>query len=64
MIEDNFGITCTFTDKLGRPDMVAVIFVTPTATPFAKPVEEMVAAPGLELVQVIWELMSVVDPSE
>ena len=64
MIEDNFGITTNFTDKLGRPDMVAVIFVIPTDTPFAKPVEEMAAAAELELVHVIWELMSFVDPSE
>jgi hypothetical protein len=64
VIEDNFGITCNFTDKLGRPDMVAVIFVIPTDMPFAKPVEEMVAAAELELVHVIWELMSFVDPSE
>ena len=44
--------------------MVAVIFVIPTDTPFVKPVEEMVAAAELELVHVIWELMSFVDPSE
>lgn len=51
-MEYNLGITGNLMDELVMPDMFAVIFATPVATAVTKPFEEMVAAAGLELVQV------------
>ena len=51
------------TGTLTLPDRVAVIYVVPAAVPVTKPVEEIFATDGHELVQVTWELMSSVDPS-
>ena len=50
--------------RLVIPDMDAVIFAVPTATAVAKPVEEIVAAAGVSLAQVTWELISAVEPSQ
>ena len=58
------GVT---TDKvtggLDIPNMVAVIFVLPSATPVTKPTEEMVAIVVSELVQVTSDLISAIEPS-
>jgi len=58
-MEDNVGACTTtaavvvkFTTGLVTPDMAAVILAVPAATPVAKPVEEIVAAAGVSLVQV------------
>ena len=54
-MEDKVGAAVTtgkFTDELVIPAMAAVILVVPAATPVAKPVEEIVAAAGVSLVQV------------
>jgi hypothetical protein len=44
--------------------MAAVILVFPTATPVAKPAEDMVATVVLELAQVTREEMFAFEPSE
>jgi len=44
--------TVKITAGLVMPDRLAVTFVVPTATPAAKPAEDMVAIPVLELAQV------------
>ena len=52
---DEVGVespTDKITGRLVIPDMAAVIFVFPSATPVAKPTEEMVATVLSELIQV------------
>ena len=44
--------------------MDAVILAVPTAMAAAKPAEEIVAAAGVSLAQVTWELISAVEPSQ
>ena len=51
-MEDKLGVTVKFRDGLVTPDKVAVILAVPTATPVAKPAEEIVALVVLELAQV------------
>ena len=52
------------TEGLITPGMDAVRLVTPIPVLVAKPIEDRVAMALLELVQVTFEVMSVVEPSE
>ena len=55
--------TFRVTGTLTVSDRVAVMYVVPATVPVTKPVGEIFATDGQELVQVTWELMSSVDPS-
>jgi len=50
--------TVKVTELLVIPDRDAVIMVLPAVAPAAKPLEEMLAMPVLELFQVTWEVRS------
>ena len=63
-IRDYGETTGKFTAGLVTPDRAAVILVFPTATPVAKPAEDMVAIAVLELAQVTREEMSAFELSE
>ena len=50
------AVTFKVIARLVMPETAAVILVVPTPTAVAKPVEEIVAAAGVSLAQVTWEV--------
>jgi hypothetical protein len=58
------GVTAKGTVLLVIPDRDAVILVLPIATPVARPADDIVATPVLELLQVTAEVRFAVEPSE
>ncbi len=58
------AVTVKVTVGLLLPERDAPMVVVPAATPVAKPEEEIVAVPGLELTHVTCEEISLLEPSE
>ena len=64
VLKVKWGATANGTALLVTLDSDAAILVLPIPTPVARPTDEIVATPVLELLQVTAEVMSEVEPSE